>query len=80
MPNQVTVSTDITSNTTWTADNEYTLQGFIYVTNCATLTIQPGTVIKGDKGSGALIMQHVALNLLLAGTAQDPIVFTTNDR
>ena len=79
MPNQVTVSTDITSNTTWTADNEYTLQGFIYVTNCATLTIQPGTVIKGDKGSkGALIVTRCS-KLVADGTAQDPIVFTTND-
>ena len=76
---QVTVSTDITANTTWTADKEYTLQGFIYVSNCATLTIQPGTVIKGDKGSkGALIVTRCA-KIVADGTELDPIVFTTND-
>jgi len=78
-PNQVLVSTDITQNTTWTADNEYTLQGFIYVSNCATLTIQPGTVIKGDKGSkGALIVTRCS-KLVADGTVDAPIVFTTND-
>lgn len=76
---QVTVSTDITTNTTWTADKEYTLQGFIYVTNCATLTIQPGTVIKGDKGSkGALIVSRCS-KIIADGTEGQPIVFTTND-
>ena len=78
-PHQVTISTDITTNTTWTADNEYTLQGFIYVTNCATLTIQPGTVIRGDKGSkGALIITRCA-KIIADGTVTDPILFTTND-
>lgn len=78
-PNQVLVSTDITQNTTWTADNEYTLQGFVYVTNCATLTIQPGTVIKGDKGSkGALIVTRCS-KIVADGTVDAPIVFTTND-
>jgi hypothetical protein len=78
-PQQVTVSTDITSNTTWTADKEYTLQGFIYVANCATLTIQPGTVIKGDKGSkGALIVTRCS-KIIADGTQEQPIVFTTND-
>ncbi|MBC7775499.1 MAG: T9SS type A sorting domain-containing protein [Phycisphaerae bacterium] len=78
-PGQVTVSTDITTNTTWTNDKEYTLQGFIYVTNCAVLTIQPGTVIKGDKGSkGALIVTRCA-QIIANGTADAPIVFTTND-
>ncbi|HNE28164.1 MAG TPA: hypothetical protein PLW66_03305, partial [Saprospiraceae bacterium] len=78
-PGQVTVSGDISTNTTWTADKEYTLQGFVYVTNCATLTIEPGTVIKGDKGSkGALIITRCA-KLIANGTANAPIIFTTND-
>jgi hypothetical protein len=78
-PGQVTVSTNISANTAWTADKEYTLQGFIYVTNCATLTIEPGTVIKGDKGSkGALIVSRCG-KIIADGTAELPIVFTTND-
>jgi hypothetical protein len=75
----VTVTTTITTNTTWTANNTYLLQGQIYVTNGATLTIQPGTVILGDKntaGSGLFITQGAKLNA--AGTDSNPIVFTSN--
>lgn len=73
------VSGNITTNTTWTADKTYVLQGFVYVKNCATLTIEPGTIIKGDKGSkGALIVTRCA-KIIADGTVGEPIVFTTND-
>ncbi|MBL7779904.1 MAG: T9SS type A sorting domain-containing protein [Saprospiraceae bacterium] len=76
---EVVVSTNITTNTTWTADKVYVLQGFVYVKNCATLTIEPGTVIKGDKGTkGALIVTRCS-KIEAEGTADLPIVFTTND-
>ena len=39
---------DITADTTWTADNMYILKGYVFVTG-GTLTIEPGTVIKGDE-------------------------------
>lgn len=75
----VNVTTNITNNTTWTANNVYLLQGQIYVKNGATLTIQPGTVIMGDKntpGSGLFITQ--GSQLVANGTANAPIVFTSN--
>lgn len=75
----VTVNTNITTNTTWTAGNVYLLQGQIYVKNNAILTIQPGTVILGDKGtpgSGLFVTQ--GSQLIANGTATDPIVFTSN--
>lgn len=75
----VNVTTSITNNTTWTANNVYLLQGQIYVKNGATLTIEPGTVILGDKatpGSGLFITQ--GSKLIANGTANDPIVFTSN--
>jgi hypothetical protein len=76
---EVVVSGNITANTTWTADKTYILQGFVYVKNCATLTIEPGTVIKGDKGSkGALIVTRCS-KIVADGTQDLPIVFTTND-
>jgi hypothetical protein len=76
---EVVVAGNITANTTWTADKTYVLQGFIYVKNCATLTIQPGTVVKGDKGSkGALIVTRCS-KIEANGTSDLPIVFTTND-
>lgn len=75
----VTVSTSITNNTTWTSGNVYLLQGQIYVKNGATLTIQPGTVILGDKsipGSGLFVTQ--GSKLMAMGTEMSPIVFTSN--
>lgn len=77
-PNQ-TISTNITANTTWTAGNVYLLQGQIYVKNNATLTIEPGTIIMGDKavqGSGLFITKGA--KLMAQGTVNAPIVFTSN--
>ncbi len=75
----VTVTAAITTNTTWTSNNVYLLQGQIYVKNGATLTIQPGTIVMGDKtvaGSGLFITQGA--KLIADGTVSNPIVFTSN--
>jgi len=72
------ISGDITSSTTWTANNKYVLKGFVYVKDGVVLTIEPGTIIKGDKGSkGTLIIERGA-QLMAVGTEQKPIVFTSN--
>ncbi|MEO6168135.1 MAG: hypothetical protein ABIO46_14515, partial [Chitinophagales bacterium] len=74
----VTVTGYIAASTTWTKDNIYLLSGFVYVNNGATLTIEAGTLIKGDKFSkGALIISRGA-KLVADGTAAEPIVFTSN--
>jgi len=71
----VTVSGDITSNTTWTSNNIYQLTGgFVYVTNNATLTIEPGTIIKGNQA--ALVITRGS-KIIAAGTPSRPIVFTS---
>jgi hypothetical protein len=71
-----TVSTDITSNVTWSG--VILLQNKIYVKNNATLTIQPGTIIRGDKATqGSLIVTRGA-KLNAIGTSSQPIVFTSN--
>ena len=76
--NVVTVSSDITANTTWSADKIYLLKGNVFVTNNATLTIAEGTLIKGDKATkGALIITRGA-KIMAVGTADKPIVFTSN--
>lgn len=68
----------ITTNTTLQKKNTYLLQGPVYVTNNAVLTIEPGTVIKGDaETNGALIITKGA-QLKAEGTETDPIVFTSN--
>jgi hypothetical protein len=74
----VVVEGEITSNTTWTANNIYLIKGFLYVRDGATLTIEPGTVIRGDKDTkGSLIIERGA-KLIAEGTATQPIVFTSN--
>ena len=40
------------TNVEWTADNEYLLNGLVFVSEGSSLTIQPGTVIKGKPGQG----------------------------
>ncbi len=75
----VTVSTTITSNTTWTSNNVYLIQGLVYVKNGATLTIQPGTVIRGDASipnSSLIITKGSKINAV--GTSTNPIVFTSS--
>ncbi|MFH0896291.1 MAG: T9SS type A sorting domain-containing protein [Bacteroidota bacterium] len=75
----VTVSGNITTNTTWTSSNVYLLSGFVRVKSGATLTIQPGTVIRGDKTSmGSLFIERGAY-LYAVGTSSQPIVFTSNE-
>jgi hypothetical protein len=75
----VSLTADITASRTLYADTLYTLKGFIHVTNGATLTIQPGTVIQGDfatLGSSLFIMRGAKISAV--GTATSPIVFTSS--
>ena len=72
-----TVNADITTNTTWSGT--ILLQNKIYVKNNVTLTIQPGTVIRGDKTTqGTLIITRGA-KINANGTVSQPIVFTSNE-
>lgn len=58
--------------------NTYILTGIVYVTQNATLTIEPGTVIRGDeKTCGTLVITKGA-KIIAEGTETDPIVFTSN--
>jgi hypothetical protein len=72
-----TVSADITTNTTWSGVVK--LMNKVYVKNNATLTIAPGTIIRGDKlTQGSLIITRGA-KILADGTAANPIIFTSNE-
>ncbi|MCA8831887.1 T9SS type A sorting domain-containing protein [Hymenobacter pini] len=69
---------EITQNTTWTRNNIYLLNGAVYVNDGVTLTIEPGTIIKGDlTNQGALIIRQGG-KINATGTATQPIVFTSN--
>jgi Secretion system C-terminal sorting domain/PKD domain len=72
---QVTIASDITTNTTWTKNNIYLLTGgFVYVTGNSTLTIEPGTLIKGN--ATALVITRGS-KIIADGTQAEPIVFTS---
>jgi hypothetical protein len=74
----VNVNGNISTNTTWTAGNVYLLNDvFVYVLPGNTLTIEPGTIIRGT-GKGTLIVERGA-KIFAQGTATNPIVFTSNE-
>ena len=72
------VAGNISQNTTWGPDRVYLLTGFVYVKNQATLTILPGTTIKGDKNSRGTLIVTRGAKLIADGTRQQPIVFTSS--
>ena len=79
----------ITTNTTWTKNNAYILRDKVFITNGATLTIEPGTKVystldtlgtslKDDDKFGSIVIVRGA-KINAAGTAAEPIVMTTID-
>lgn len=70
----------ITTNETWTADKIYELAGKVVVESGVTLTIEPGTIVKGREGSGTLasaIIISRGAKINAVGTASAPIIFTS---
>lgn len=55
----------------------YTLKGWVYIAEGSELTIEPGTIIKGDKTTKAALIVERGGKLIAQGTAQAPIVFTS---
>lgn len=79
-PDPQSVSGEITANTTWTNDRIWVLNQKVVVKSGVTLTIQPGTIIKGKTGSGSLSSALViarGAKIMAEGTATQPIIFTS---
>ncbi|MBX9851578.1 MAG: T9SS type A sorting domain-containing protein [Cytophagaceae bacterium] len=74
----INVQDSIYTNTTWTRDNQYLIKGYVYVVSGTTLTINPGTVIKGDKNTKGTLIIEPGAKIIAAGTAAEPIIFTSN--
>ncbi|AEV33139.1 hypothetical protein [Owenweeksia hongkongensis] len=69
----------ISENKTLTSDKVWYLDGRVTVSG-ATLTIEPGTVIKANPGAGAISSALVIARdgkIMANGTASEPIIFTT---
>ena len=70
----------IESDENWTSNCIYVLNNKVVVPAGITLTIEPGTIIKGTSGTGSLASALVVARggtVLAAGTADQPIVMTS---
>jgi hypothetical protein len=63
---------------TLTADKKYLLKGQVFVRDGKVLTIEPGTVIFGDKRTRGVLVIDRGGKLIADGTREKPIVFTSN--
>lgn len=76
----VKVVQNISANTTWTKDKVYELAGRVTVLSGATLTIEAGTIIKGQAGTGAnatALLIARGGKIMAEGTETMPIIFTS---
>ncbi|MBM3922629.1 MAG: hypothetical protein FJ340_05415 [Sphingomonadales bacterium] len=75
----ITLQGRINADTVLRKQNTYILKGLVYMVNNKTMTIEPGTVIKGSfSGSdvAALIITRGS-KIVAEGTPTEPIVFTS---
>jgi hypothetical protein len=75
----ITLKGRINADTVLRKQNNYILQGIVYVVGNHTLTVEPGTIIKGSySGSdvAALVITRGS-KIVAQGSATDPIVFTS---
>jgi hypothetical protein len=73
----ITLAGNITANITLKSDVNYILDGWVYVKDGATLTIEAGTVIKGKTGTKASLIIERGGKIMAEGSASKPIVFTS---
>ena len=76
--NGSTISGTINTNTTWTTGNTYTIDGTVRIEG-ATLTIEPGTIIKFTESSELDVGYNESGSVIIAnGTVDNPIRFTSS--
>lgn len=79
----VDVTSNIEANATWTKDNVYVLKARVTVLDGVTLTIDAGTIIKGDASlsgaNAAVLMIAKGGKIMAEGTASEPIIMTSTD-
>ncbi len=70
----------ITEDTLLTADKNWLIKGSVFIgsTNFPTvLTIEAGTVIKGDTATNSVLVISMGSKIIAEGTVEKPIVFTS---
>ena len=78
IPKKVTLVGDVQSDITLRGIDYNLLSGTIYVEDGATLTIEAGAVVKGEKSSNACLVIEPGGKLIAEGTEDEPIVFTSD--
>lgn len=77
-PDEYVVLRGDISTRTLTADEKYLLEGRVFVRSGQTLTIEPGTIIAGEKRSKGTLVVDRGGKLIAKGTSDNPIIFTSN--
>lgn len=65
------------STRTLTSNTKYLIKGQVFVNDGQTLTIEPGTIIFGDKATKGTLIIAPGGKIIANGTATQPIVFTS---
>ncbi len=68
---------NINSNTFLSKNKRYLLRGFVNVNAPAVLTIEPGTIIYGEKTTRGTLIINRGAKIIANGTPTQPIVFTS---
>jgi hypothetical protein len=78
MTHNMVIPRIIDKDLTLTNKNTYLLSGAVYVINRAVLTIEAGTVIRGESETCGTLVITRGSKIIAAGTERDPIIFTSN--
>ncbi len=73
----VELTGDIEDDTVLTCDRDYLLKFQTVVRRGATLTIEPGTTLRGDRDTKGLLLVQPGARLMAVGRADAPVVFTS---
>ncbi len=74
----VSIEREIAANDQLDCDKDYLLVGTVFVKAGVTLTIAPGTTIRGDKETKGTLVVQPGGRIIAVGTANEPIVFTSD--
>lgn len=74
----IILSGKIVSNMLLEKKHTYTIIGSVYLIDNAILTIEPGTVIRGDYATDGTLIVTKGARIIAEGTEVDPIIFTSS--
>ncbi len=78
LSSEKTIPSVISADMTLSSDVVYMLSGNVYVTENATLTIEPGTLIRCDHEHPASLVITRGAKLIAEGNKNSPIIFTSS--